>query len=647
MKRISMTLLATATGGMLGGMLLGLVETISLSLFTGWAGFAALLWSITTYGTLGLLGGLGLGLAGSLLLGRWLPRHLNWWLLISGALVFSGAGLIVMRYRMLRDLFQDRASLTSPEGLTLHLVLLAGFGGIVIAAVLIGRRWTARTSPPSSPLAATTTASTEDDLSRRTFLKASLAAGVVALPVAGGLSQMLDRRAAFANIQLSNRVRDQLKGKPNVIVIAADTLRADHLGVYGYNKAVTPHLDEFAAHSTQFVNMFAQAAWTKPSMTTLFTSLYPSSHNTLYKTSALPKSVITFPSILQAQGYITGGFANNVNIAPYFNFNQGFTDYEFLEPDYLLGATDASSQFTVYQTMRMVNERFLQSRKNVHNFYQPAEVVTQRAIEWLTARQDERFCLFLHYMDPHDPFFEHPFNNYGIARVSTPNPSPDMAPDMIKLYDQEITYMDQHLGELFNWLKQMGLYDETIIAFTADHGEEFYEHGGWWHGLTLYDEQIHVPLLVKMAGQTEHIVDTDLARTLDIGPTLIRAAGFDVPEVMQGIDLYSEPANRPKFVYSEEDHEGNILRAGRNTTWKLMEANAGNPRGLATTSFFNLAEDPGQIENIAAQEPEKVALASNRIAQVAEWAKSKAVGASEVELDEARKNALEKTGYGR
>ncbi len=662
MKRIWMSSVAAATGGLLAGILLGIIEAISLSILGGgWVGFAALFWSIAAYGVLGFLGGLALGLAGSVLLGQWLPQHANWWLLVSSALILCGPGLIVMRFRLVRDLLQERVSLLSLESVILHGVLVFVLGGLLAITWLVGRRWfvagseqrdAARPSPEAMVLSAAalpSAAATADgaDLSRRRFLKASLAAGLVTLPAAAAASRMLDRSPSFAAVHLSDRMNAALRDKPNVIVIVADTLRADHLGAYGYAKAVTPQLDDFAAHSTRFANMFSQAAWTKPSMATLLTALYPSTHTARYKTSALPANVVTLPEVLQSRGYVTGGFANNVNIAPFFNFHQGYTDYEFLEPDYLFGASEASSQLTIYQTARMLNERFLTAGKNVHNFYQPADVVNERALGWLQARRDNRFFLFLHYMEPHDPYFEHPFNHYGIARVSTPNPPPELAPEMIRLYDQEITYMDQHLGELFSWLKKQGLYDETLIVFTADHGEEFYEHGGWWHGLTLYDEQIHVPLLIKMPGQTTGTVDADLARTLDIAPTVLRAVGFDKPETMQGVDLRGDPEKRPKFVFAEEDHQGNVLRAGRNANWKVMEANAGNPRGLATRTLFNLADDPGEQRNLSDAEPDTLAMASERVAQVSDWAKSHALAASEVTLDLARQNAIEKSGYGR
>ena len=100
-------------------------------------------------------------------------------------------------------------------------------------------------------------------------------------------------------------------------------------------------------------------------------------------------------------------------------------------------------------------------------------------------------------MDPHDPYFEHPYNGKAIARVANPNPSPALAAEMQRLYTGEVQYLDQNFAKLLAKLRELGLYDDTLIVLTADHGEEFHEHGGFWHGLTLYDEQIRVPLLIK------------------------------------------------------------------------------------------------------------------------------------------------------
>ena len=193
------------------------------------------------------------------------------------------------------------------------------------------------------------------------------------------------------------------------------------------------------------------------------------------------------------------------------------------------------------------------------------------AFDWLERHKDSRFFLFLHYMDPHDPYFEHPYDGYGIARVSNQHPDPARAAEMQRLYEGEIAYLDGNFGKLLAKLEALGLYDDTVIALTADHGEEFHEHGGFWHGLTLYDEQIHVPLLVKWpkgrplapAGHR-----TGIARLIDVAPTLLgarrrAAAAGDAGRRPRA--ALRERTEKDRQHFAEEDHEGNVLRALRSS----------------------------------------------------------------------------------
>ena len=143
-------------------------------------------------------------------------------------------------------------------------------------------------------------------------------------------------------------------------------------------------------------------------------------------------------------------------------------------------------------------------------------------------------------MDPHDPYFPHPYTGEGIARVETNTRIRRSRKHMRELYEGEIRFTDEHIGKVEAKLRELGLWDDTLIVITADHGEEFHEHGGWWHGTTLYEEQIHVPLLVKWpkgkVGAPAR-VDDHPVRHIDIVPTLLAQAGAPIPAAMQGRDL--------------------------------------------------------------------------------------------------------------
>jgi arylsulfatase A-like enzyme len=326
------------------------------------------------------------------------------------------------------------------------------------------------------------------------------------------------------------------------------------------------------------------------------------------KPSTLSPEVELISEVLKDRGYTTGGIANNINLAGSFGFDQGYDEYHYLGPDYLAGAQESSSKLVIYSIVRAVWFK-LNKGLRFGDFYQDSAVVNQVAFDWLERHTDDRFFLFLHYMDPHDPYFEHEadgsYTGTAIARVSNQHPDESLAKEMHRLYNGEIEYLDRNVGRLIAEIKKLGLYDNSVIALVADHGEEFYEHGGWWHGFTLYDEQIHIPLLIKWAkGMPAAPASSlaELARSIDVAPTLLAATGTEIPDAMQGIDLMSEGTSRAAKdleVYSEEDHEGNVLWSLRTKIMKLIQANPGNPRGLEETELYDVSSDPMEMKNLA------------------------------------------------
>jgi len=251
----------------------------------------------------------------------------------------------------------------------------------------------------------------------------------------------------------------------------------------------------------------------------------------------------------------------------------------------------------------------------VTDFYQPAETVTQRSLDWLDSgavTEGNPFFLYLHYMDPHDPFMDPSAPAGGYARVRLGDPDPelmkeqgvDIIADMKKAYSREIEHLDQYLGELFAGLKERGLYENSLILLTSDHGEEFYDHKSWWHGRTLYEELCRIPYILKMPGQKEAgIVNTDFARHVDIAPTFLKFAGIAASDKMPGKALYEDGiftnALTPS-VYAENDFEGNILKSVHGKDgMKLITANEDNKRGLAATELYNLVDDYLEQKNLA------------------------------------------------
>lgn len=627
-------LVTGATAGALGGAYVGVVEVLLLCSLKGSPrDLEALLYAVIAYGALGFLGGLGLGLLG----GLWCVWRKPGWARASfwaayATLVFAPPMLFVMRYRVNRDALGENPTYTGGA-----IGLLVLFITLFLVALLSLTWWYA--------LRQTARSRFRDGLTRPL---GSLGLYALVVVVAALLSY---GPALAASLQGGSSgpagIPPDLREEPNVVFIMVDTLRADRLSCYGYTDNQTPHVDSLARDGIRYTQMGAQASWTKPSVATQLTSLYPSSHQAIRKPDLLPSDVLMLPEVLQERGYRTAGFANNVNVAPTFNFDQGYDEYVFLEPSYHFFASESSSQLAVYQGLRQINERFLVRGKYPQYFYQPAEVVNDHVLRWLETNKDSRFFLFVHYMDPHDPYFAHPFDGQGLARVADPNPDPSQAGVISNLYDGEVTYLDDHLGDLIDYLKAQGLYDDALIVLTGDHGEEFYEHGGWWHGTTLYEEQLAVPLIIKYPGGAHAgVVDDELARSLDLAPTILDVAGLAVPEVFQGLSLLPDTDTpRAEVIFAEEDHEGNVLQSIRTAHRKLVVANEDNPRGLPSVELFDLRVDPGEENNLAAGEPDTVQLLRAALDRIVAFAEASAVAGQTGELDAATRERLRQLGY--
>jgi len=416
---------------------------------------------------------------------------------------------------------------------------------------------------------------------------------------------------------------------PNVIIIiVADALRVDRLSCYGYTTNRTPHIDTLARDGVRYRHAHAPSSWTKPSVATILTSLYPSTHRAICFDDILPDEVLTLPEILSAYDYHTVGFVNNINLFPDLNFQQGYGKY------YVLGADESSQN---------IGER---------KYYQEAELVNRHVLPWLENEHakpgDTRFFMYIHYMDPHRPYFEHPYNG-NVAGYNEPgdDPAPAEAPALSALYDGEVSYLDTHLGDVLAALKRLGLYDEALIVFTADHGEEFYEHQGWFHGKTLYEEVTAVPLIVKYPGNVRAgTVDEGLARSLDIAPTILDVSGIEPPAAMRGVSLRLPPDSpaRAQLVFAEVFCMAGAMSV-RTPRYKLIEVIDGDLRGRTPTQLYDLEIDPGETTNLAATRPDIVARLRADMGRTLNLAERAAVGGQKADLDAAFKERLRQLGY--
>ena len=241
-----------------------------------------------------------------------------------------------------------------------------------------------------------------------------------------------------------------------MLLIIIDTLRADAIGAYSGDAEATPNLDRLARDGVRFANTYSQATWTRPSIATILTSLYPSVHGAEHKFDALPDRVTTLAEALRADGYWTSGFVSNINVAPVFNFQQGFDEYDYVAPSFYFWATDSATRLAIYKGLRVLRERFFGSRIYFYNYAQDSAVVNGAVFHWLDQRPPNPFFLWVHYMDAHDPYFEIPYNGRGVARVTDPDPPAARAPELHKLYGEDVHYLDEQLGHLFEHLQAAG-----------------------------------------------------------------------------------------------------------------------------------------------------------------------------------------------
>ncbi|MBU0491143.1 MAG: sulfatase-like hydrolase/transferase [Chloroflexi bacterium] len=410
------------------------------------------------------------------------------------------------------------------------------------------------------------------------------------------------------------------KQPPNVIVILADALRADRLSCYGYTGHQTPNIDALAQDAVRYRLSTGPAAWTKPACATLITSLYPSSHRAQRVEDSLPDAVTTLAEVLSGNGYHTAAFFTNHNLREEFNFQQGYQEYHWLAPE-------ASSHTLDGQT-----------------YYQEAEMVNQQVMPWLAANQKQPFFLYVHYMDPHRPYFEHPYNGRGEDPRAN---EPADAPRLSALYDGEVRYLDEQIGVLLAEIKRLGLYDNSLIVFVADHGEEFQEHDGWAHCQTLYQEIVGVPIIIRYpGGDRSGTVDEGLARTLDVAPTILDMAGVEAPAAMEGVSLRL-PANSParaQWVFAEEVFRAGML-AIRTPQYKLIRATPGEDRGRGTVQLYDLLADPGETHNLAEERPDLVSKFGQYIDQTMAHALNVAVTGKQVDIDKELEERLRQLGY--
>jgi arylsulfatase A-like enzyme len=413
----------------------------------------------------------------------------------------------------------------------------------------------------------------------------------------------------------------------NIILISIDTLRADHLGCYTYPKNTSPNIDRFRADSVLFRRCMAQSASTLPSHASIFTSLIPSHHSAYFtRNQSLPEEIRTMAEILRDKNYRTISFNEGGQVDAKFGLDQGFE---------------------LYQSFSSGEQSF--------------KHIVEHSIDWLNKNEGDKFFLFLHTYETHHPYtpkpehlklFETGYNGqlptdisveliHSINRGEVTLSEADKS-HMVNTYDAEIRSMDESFQVLIDFLVKKNLYDNTLIIFTSDHGEEFGEHGMWGiHSNSLFNEQLHVPLIMKLprSNYANRKVNQRV-RSIDILPTVMDMLGEDLPVLWEGISLVplikGKKLKNEIIVISQLDDKETFVPRAWTVFYKKFK--------LFDLKLYNLLRDPAEQVDIASQYKPMIKKLNN---YVTDFINKNIPGLStrKIKLDDALKEKLKSLGY--
>jgi hypothetical protein len=435
-----------------------------------------------------------------------------------------------------------------------------------------------------------------------------------------------------------------------VIMLTVDTLRRDAVSCYGSTTVSTPHIDRIAAAGCLFRNVTSSSSWTLPAFASMMTGLTARGHGVVVSTAALPDTVVTLAERFRRAGYATYAFVANGILAPHRGFAQGFDRYHLRhlpEPPVCIGELLAGR--FVHQPLADATSRD----------------VTDAAIAFVQARRQQDFFLWVHYLDPHLPYTPpaefvermnvHDQMGLSIDITSATRPSMDLFGDPSRrvwarsLYDAEVRYVDAEIGRLLDVLKETGIYDRALLVFAVDHGEEFWDHDGFEHGHTLYQELVGVPLIVKPPGPYERRVVDDPVAICDVASTVLDICGLPPLDSPWAVSLSGYiggkgPRPGPRAIFSG----GTLFRSNFESVvfdgWKYIRS--------ATTGrdwLFRLGDDPMERTSLHVEYPDVVARGRRLIDDQAREAEAfrlrRGISNPSIKLDALEIERLRALGY--
>jgi len=419
--------------------------------------------------------------------------------------------------------------------------------------------------------------------------------------ISGGQARLLVRHAWLAGSVAATGGDEDSRPlnsgrRPNVVLYLIDTLRADRLGCYGYPRPTSPRIDALTTSAVLFSHAVAQSSFTLPSTASILTGLNPKHHGAIEPEHGIRPEAVTVAETLQSHGYHTAGFVTNYLGSSVFGHNRGFDVFRFY-------AEEGARRPEVYL---------------------PSSALFRRVKRWLEHRAQTPFFLYIHATDPHFPYrpprraarpFLRPRTNYADALEIVHRsrhfffgneswgirPAPLAPADVAvlsDLYDGDIRMADEGVGRLLDELAAHRLLDDTLLILTSDHGEEFLDHGGVAHSQTLYDEMLHVPLLIRLPGAKyggTRVAST--AQHVDIVPTILDLLGLAASAGLDGSPLFARRSADQGEAYSFLRLGGREIEGLTTTTWKVVH-NISNP-GQPPFEVYDLTRDPLERSSLA------------------------------------------------
>ncbi len=412
----------------------------------------------------------------------------------------------------------------------------------------------------------------------------------------------------------------------NVVFILIDTLRADRLGIYGYPRSTSPTIDALGSQGIVLERVVSQSSWTKASMASLWTGSYPASNGIIRYNHAIPDEAVLPAERFFEAGFRTAGIWRNGWVAPNFGFGQGFEFYVTPKPG-------------------RERERMQRGNPFVSNLQGSDEDIVTSTFEFLDNFGQEKFFLYLHFMDLHQYVYDEKGERFGSSYSD--------------VYDQSLNWTDRLIGVILDKLDKVGVMKRTVIVIASDHGEAFLEHGSEGHARNLYSEVVHVPVIISLPFRLENGIRIDqLVSNADVWPTLLDLLGLPplvnpdgvslMPLILDSAGVASAESFEPRPVFAHLDRRWGSPK----NSDPLVSVTDGDMRFTWLVNrpqipeLYDLATDPDERINLATENTEDTERLKEIATRYFEESKSPwGRDPVEVELDELRLNQLRALGY--